>query len=303
MFIGVEIGGTKLQIGVGDVDGNPVGDVQRLKVEPAKGAAGIRSQLTDVLPQTFATLGGRHLIHGLGVGFGGPVDSARGRTITSHQIGGWGDFALVDWFESTFGVPTVLGNDSDLAGLAEAKCGAGRGAKTVVYSNIGSGIGGAFVRDGELYTGQGIGAAEVGHLRIMPGESGKPWKTLEETASGWALDRIARGLLGDASATAADLAHAARSGNLAAAQAWKQAIELWGVALANVATLLCPDRVVLGGGVALQGDFVLDPLRSVFSRNIFPPFAGRCGLVLAELGETMVVQGALLLAAGMAKKS
>ena len=87
-----------------------------------------------------------------------------------------------------------------------------------------------------------------------------------------------------------DLSAAAKAGDHQAKQAWADAVEWWGVAFANVATLLCPDRFVVGGGVALQGDFLLTPLREVFRRNIFPPFADRCSLVLAELGETMVVQ-------------
>jgi glucokinase len=131
---------------------------------------------------------------------------------------------------------------------------------------------------------------------MTPRDPSAPWRTLEEVASGWALDRIARKILGEEAATASDLAHAVRGGNAAAAQAWNQAIEYWGVAFANVATLLCPNRIVVGGGVALQGDSLLQPLRDVFRRNVFAPFVDRSELVLAELGETMVVQGALLLA-------
>jgi glucokinase len=296
MYIGVEIGGTKLQIGVGTADGVLVGDVVRLKVDPAKGAEGIRSQLPDGVRQAlFERRLEMNQIEAIGVGFGGPVDSKAGRTIKSHQIDGWEDFELASWFESIFGVRTRLGNDSDLAGLAEATLGVGRGAETVVYSNIGSGIGGAFIRNGELYTGQGIGATEIGHLRMIASDPGKPWRTLEDLASGWALDRIAQTLLKDKDATAMDLSTAAKAGDQQARLAWADAVECWGVAFANVATLLCPDRFVVGGGVALQGDFLLTPLREVFRRNIFPPFADRCSLALAELGETMVVQGALLL--------
>jgi glucokinase len=297
MFIGVEIGGTKLQIGVGSGDGVLVGDVVRLKVDPAKGAQGIRDQLIcDGLIHAMIQTGLKQSdIEGIGIGFGGPVDSKTGRTIMSHQIDGWEDYPIVEWLQFTFNTKVALGNDSDLAGWAEAKLGAGLGAETVVYSNIGSGIGGAFIRNGELYTGQGIGAAEIGHLRMIASGPGESWRTLEDLASGWALDRVAQSLLNDKNATAMDLSAAAKAGDQQARLAWADAVEWWGVAFANVATLLCPDRFVVGGGVALQGDFLLTPLREVFRRNIFPPFADRCFLALAELGETMVVQGALLL--------
>jgi glucokinase len=298
MYIGVEIGGTKLQIGVGTGDGALVGDVVRLKIDPANGAEGIRSQLPDGVRRTLTEHRlEMNQVEAIGVGFGGPVDSTNGRTIKSHQIDGWEDFELASWFESVFGLRTRLGNDSDLAGLAEATLGAGRGAETVVYSNIGSGIGGAFVRNGELYTGQGIGSMEIGHLRMIASDPGRPWLTLEGLSSGWAMNRIAQTVLNDKSATVQDLAAAAKAGEHQAILAWSDAVEWWGAAFANVATLLCPDRFVVGGGVALQGDFLLTPLREVFRSNIFPPFADRCQLVLAELGESMVVQGALLLAA------
>jgi glucokinase len=297
MLVGVEIGGTKLQVGVGAADGSLHGEILRLDVDPKKHAEGIRAQLATAVAACAAKNGvSVERVARIGVGFGGPVDASAGRIIKSHQIAGWEDFPITEWFEEQFQKPTVLGNDSDLAGWAEALLGAGRGAETVVYSNIGSGIGGAFVRRGDLYTGQGIGAAEIGHLRMAPTQTGSPWKTLEELASGWALDRVAVEVLGTSSATAVGLADAAERGEERALAAWMQAVEWWGVAFANVATLLCPERIVVGGGVALQGDFLLRPLREVFRRNIFPPFADRCDVVLAKLRETMVVQGALLLA-------
>ena len=88
-----------------------------------------------------------------------------GRTIVSHQIDGWQDFPLGDWCRQTLGRPAVLGNDSDLAGLGEARFGAGRGHRIVFYSNVGSGIGGSLVVDGELYRGGRGVASEIGHLR------------------------------------------------------------------------------------------------------------------------------------------
>src|SRR5262249_40941035 len=102
----------------------------------------------------------------------------------------------------------------------------------------------------------------------------------------------------DPTATAGRLAEAAKAGDRQAQMAWSDAVEWWGVAWANVATLLCPNRIVIGGGVALQGDFLMTPLQEVFRRNVFPPFVDRCQLVLAELGEEMVVHGAILLAKG-----
>jgi glucokinase len=250
-----------------------------------------------LVPDTLATLGLQgQQVAGVGIGFGGPVDSQKGRTVTSHQVAGWDDFPLVSWFCDTFGISAVLGNDSDLAGWAEARLGAGRGCSPVVYMNIGSGIGGALVIGGQLYSGQGLGATEIGHLRMKPDTAGN-WLTLEQIASGWALDRLAQTVLGQKAVNARDLIAAAQAGHEQALAAWNQAVEHWSIAIANVITLLCPQRFVLGGGVSLVGDFLLYALRREITKWVFAPFRDACEVVLPELGEEMVVHGAILLAA------
>jgi len=178
MFLGIEIGGTKLQLGVGRGDGSLLVSLERAIVNPARGAEGIREQIERI----GLTLIARHPIDAIGIGFGGPVDRRAGRTITSHQIEGWDDFPLADWCRSLFNLPVVLANDSDSAGTAEARFGAGKGRRVVFYINVGSGIGGALVIDGKPHSG-GLGvAAEVGHLR--PGlAADTPDQTVESLAS------------------------------------------------------------------------------------------------------------------------
>ena len=160
--------------------------------DPHLGAAGICRQITEH---------GRRLIQqygvtAIGIGFGGPVDAANGRTIVSHQVDGWKDYPLASWCQETLGPATLLANDSDCAGLAEARFGAGKGRRIVVYSNVGSGIGGALVIEGELYGGVCGVATEIGHLR--PGlQSDRPDQTLESIASGWAITAAVRARLVD----------------------------------------------------------------------------------------------------------
>ena len=114
----------------------------------------------------------RSQLKGVGIGFGGPVDDATRTVIKSHQIEGWDNFPLADWVSDVVGLPAVLGNDADVAGLAEALHGAGKGLSPIFYITIGSGIGGGFIIDGEIYRGVGRGAAEIGHLPIRrcPGD-------------------------------------------------------------------------------------------------------------------------------------
>jgi len=190
MFLGIEIGGTKLQLGVGSGDGGPLAALERLTVEPSGGAQAIRRQIAEA--------GGR-LIHrygvsAIGIGFGGPVEASSGQTIISHQVDGWKDFQLAQWCRRTFGLPAVVANDSDTAGLAEATFGAGQGHKVVFYANVGSGIGGALVIDGEIYRGGRGMAVEPGHMR--PGlQFDRPDQTVESIASGWAITAAAQARL------------------------------------------------------------------------------------------------------------
>lgn len=192
MYLAIEIGGTKLQLGIGTAQGGPLEELRRLDVDPQQGAEGIRQQIRQVSPELIH----KHHVVTVGIGFGGPVDAVAGRTILSHHVEGWNDFPLAEWCRQTLGVPAVIGNDSDLAGLGEARFGAGQGARIVFYSNVGTGIGGALVIDGRLYRGAGGIASELGHLR--PGlQCEEPDQILESIAAGWGIAAAARALLGE----------------------------------------------------------------------------------------------------------
>jgi glucokinase len=291
LYLGIEIGGTKLQLGIGGGQGPPLAAMERLPVRPELGAEGIRAQLAAAARPLAERFGAT----AVGIGFGGPVDTDSGRTVTSHQIEGWTDFPLAEWCVQTLGLPTLLANDSDSAGLAEARFGAGRGQRVVFYSNVGSGIGGALVIDGQLYQGSGGIASELGHLRPGP-ECDGPQRTVESVSSGWAITAAvqrflaeqgsgkgsgfgaqgsgkgsgfgvrgsgsqgpnsdAAGLLARCGGDPEQLntqaiAAAALSGNRVAAEAIDRACRTYGWALAQMITLLAPGAVVLGGGVSL----------------------------------------------------
>src|SRR5437588_8882470 len=147
-YLGIEIGGTKLQLGVGPGDGTLAG-LWRETVDVAAGPEGIRRQIVAAVPELLARSGVDHShIGGVGIGFGGPVDDATHTVIKSHQIEGWDNFPLADWIGGLVGLPAVLGNDADVAGLAEALFGAGKDVSPGFYITIGLGIGGGLVGGG-----------------------------------------------------------------------------------------------------------------------------------------------------------
>ncbi|MBM4067614.1 MAG: ROK family protein [Planctomycetes bacterium] len=295
MFLGIEIGGTKLQLGIGAGDG-----VLRARwrgdVDVTEGGVGIRRQILDAVPALLTDAKLQHGdLRGIGIGFGGPVDDARRTVIKSHQIEGWENFPLADWISQALGLPAVLGNDADVAGLAEAHHGAGKGLSPIFYITIGSGIGGGFIVDGQIYRGQGRGGAEIGHVHVFDPASRKE-DLLEHVASGWAIGRRASSRSGG-QITAREVGDRARNGDPRALDVLSETCDALWQAIRHVIVLLCPRRIVIGGGVSLMGDPLFRPLRERLAQLDFEPFRGLTDIVPAALGEDVVVHGALTLAA------
>jgi glucokinase len=291
-YLGIEIGGTKLQIGVGPGDGT-LAALWRGTVYPSDGADGIRRQITSAIPELLANSGiARAQLAGVGIGFGGPVDDATHSVIKSHQISRWDGFPLASWITEITDLPAILGNDADVAGLAEALFGAGKDLSPIFYMTIGSGIGGGLVINGEIYRGCGRGAAEIGHLRV-------DWPhpvALEDCASGWGIGQVAQWMLGQ-SWNAEQVADAARRGDGGARDVLDVSLKALAEGLCHVIALLCPRRIVIGGGVSLMGeDLLFKPLRELVAARVFKPFAQCYDIVPAALGEEVVVHGALALA-------
>jgi glucokinase len=310
MFLGIEIGGTKLQVGVGAGAGVLVG-LWRERVDVAAGPEGIRRQIIRAVPELLdKSKIDRAQVRGIGIGFGGPVDDHTHTIIKSHQIEGWDNFPLEKWLSEILGLPAVLGNDADMAGLAEALFGAGKGFSLVFYITIGSGIGGGLIINGEIYRGIGRGAAEIGHLKIRSLD-GQQYLPLEEFSSGWAISdktrhRLQQGEVsrlrrsaggGKLDFTTEQVAQAASQGDALALSVLYDAQSHLADAICHVITLLCPRRIVIGGGVSLMGEKLLfEPLREMVAERVFKPFADCYEIVPAALGEEVVVHGALALA-------
>ena len=317
-LLGIEIGGTKLQLGIGQGDGN-LAALERRQVDPGRGAAGILDQIEAAFPEMIGRAGlTGQPIRAIGIGFGGPVDTPQGRIERSYQVSGWEGFPLADWMRDRFAVPSVVvQNDADTAGLAEARFGSGRGCSPLLYMTVGSGIGGALLIEGQIYRGFGKGAGEIGHLHVPDGAGpAARWIELEQAASGWAIAQAAQdharrrrrlspadGIVRERAAgdpdriTATLVAQAAREGDAVSASILARAHAAVAFALVQAIVLLAPRRIVIGGGVSLIGEEGwFEPIRRLVDRQVFTPFRGGFDIVPASLGEEVVVHGALALA-------
>lgn len=193
--IGVEIGGTKLQLAVGQGQSAEFYKFWRGQVAADAGAAAIRERIKQAIPELLQQAGlDRQQIAGFGIAFGGPVDAAGGITLISHQVEGWENFPIRDWVQSELGWPSTLQNDADSAALAESQFGAGQGCDPCMYTTIGSGMGGGLIIGGKIFRGSGAGALEIGHLRPgqLPRHLPLGGETVEDIASGFGMTQRAK---------------------------------------------------------------------------------------------------------------
>lgn len=311
-ILGVEIGGTKLQLAVGTTNGEIL-DKKTERVNPKDGGAGIRQWLKDNIPAFISSIESTHgRIAAIGCGFGGPINSREGRVLKSIQIDGWQDFPIKAWFQDTFLLSTTVENDSNAAAWGEYQQGAGSGCNNFFYTNMGSGVGGGFVLEGKLYDGQGFGAGEFGHTYVpdwTSNSSGAAQK-IENLCSGWAIETRLRqpGYVPETSelyrhfsgkltkVTTRDLADSAKRGDRFSCHEIDQVAYSMGLGLANVLSLTNVERIAIGGGVSKMGDLLLDPIRTYTEQFAFVSSQGRYEIRQAALSDDVVVVGAILLA-------
>jgi glucokinase len=298
-YLGIEIGGTKLQIVTGDGSAKILAR-HRLAVDPAHGGDGIRRQIETTLAKILPAAKPA----AIGVGFGGPVDWRTGRINRSHHIEGWTGFDLGQWLQNLAHAPVFVDNDANVAALGEAAHGAGRGANPVFYVTLGSGVGGGLVVDGRIYHGATPGEAEIGHVRLD-----RDGTILESRCSGWAVDAKIRALkttdptsllckltVAQSGGEAIHLTAALQQNDAAAQRILRETAADLAFGLSHVVQLFHPEIIILGGGLSLVGE----PLRAAVAAALRPlvmeAFAPGPRVCLAALGEDVVPVGALELA-------
>jgi len=310
MILGVEIGGTKLQVVLGDEAGK-ISERRKLQVDPAKGAAGIRQQIEQAV---LALTQGRRVAR-VGVGFGGPVDWKTGRICVSHHVEGWSEFDMSGWLSQVAGAPVVVENDANVAALGEALRGTGVGFNPVFYVTLGSGVGGGLVVDGRVYHGAKPGEAEMGHVRLD-----RKGTIVEKRCSGWAVDARIRKLSakepgsllaklvaqGEQSRTsghssravggeARHLVPALEQGDPVAKRLLQEIAEDLAFGLSHAVHLFHPEIIILGGGLSKVGEPLRAGVESELPRFMMEAFLPGPRVALAALGEDAVPVGALLL--------
>lgn len=298
-YVGLDVGGTFLKAGL--VDG--AGAVLERRREPIVAADG-----QALLAQLAAVARGFGATRAVGVGLPGFVDRRSGIVHGVPNLRALEGIGLARELRDRVGVPTAADNDANAAALAEAWQGAGRGADSVLMLTLGTGVGAGLVLGGRVWTGRSGYAGEFGHLQVK--RDGQPcgcgsWGCLETEVgvAGWVRRaEAAREAAGDGTALAGvrldpeQIVAAAVAGDGAALSVVDESAELLGIAVAFAINLLNLERVVIGGGVAAAGDFLLGRIREQARRRTFPQLFDDAEIVPAALGGDAGVVGAARLA-------
>ena len=217
-----------------------------------------------------------------GIGVPGLYDPRTGATRFLVNIAGpWDGYPVAGPVAAVLGVPVVLINDARAFGLAELRLGAGRGASSMVGLTLGTGVGGVIAVDGKVHQGHDGTAGEIGHQTIDPdgplcncGNHG----CLEAFAR---ADRIAEAC---GTATAEEAVERARNGDATAVEGLRRVGRYLGIGIGNMISVISPDRVVVGGGIAAPGDLLLDEARAEIRRRVLTTSVDEVEIVTAELG-------------------
>lgn len=294
-YLGLDFGGTKLAVGLADESGR----LLARRRAPTNGEGGPEAALAT-MRALVAELGQPGLdLAGVGVSFGGPVTPDRQRSLVSHHGPGWENYPLVDRIQANWPVPVEMDNDANAAALGEARFGAARGYRNVLYLTVSTGIGGGIVLDGHLYRGARGLAGEVGHTVVAPdgplcpcGKRG----CVEALAAGPMIARAYAEKAGlSAPPTAEEVFQRAANDDPLARIVLDRAIDGLGLGIANAINLLDPDVVVIGGGVSNAGDALFVPLRAAVHRYAEPSPPDAVRIVPAALGDAVGILGAIAL--------
>jgi glucokinase len=314
---GFDIGGTKIAVSVGTRSGR----ILRKKVFFSGKSIRIKESIDQIQPVLSELLKKvkitkRDLL-GIGVAAPGAIDPNRERILKSPNLPAWEKVPLRRLLTRAFQIPIWLENDANAAALGEQYFGLGRGINDFIYVTVSTGIGSGIVANGFLLRGASGMAGEVGHMTIVPagllcpcGKKG----CLEAYASGTAIANHTRQLLKQGlksrffkniplkKITGQLVGEAARAKDPVAIQARLTAADFLGIGLANLINVLNPKRIILGGGVTENLDYIWTPMMKALKREAWPISLRACQVVKSKLGKKVGDLGAIAIILDAARR-
>lgn len=286
--IGIDLGGSAIKLGRYDAQGNCHQSLSVSTPQPATPEA-VLTVLLEHISQISINV---NSLVGIGIGLPGPVDASGRISKIAINLKDWQDIPLADWLEAKTGLPVVMANDANCAGLGEAWLGAGRRFQNLIVLTLGTGVGGAIILNGELFVGHRGAAGELGLITLNPdgpacnsGNSG----SLEQYVSVQAVRR-------ETGLEPAQVAAKAEAGDVAAIQYWQQYGRWLGAGLANLIYVLTPEAIIIGGGISAGAALFLPTAQAEIEHRVLESSRQGLEILVAELGNQAGAIGAAKLA-------
>ena len=285
--IGIDLGGTAIKLGRFRKDGTCLQSLSVATPQPATPTAVVNSMV-----EAITQLNSDRQAIAIGVGTPGPTDATGRIAKVAINLTGWHDVPLAEMLEAKTGCPTVIANDANCAGLGEAWLGAGRRFRNLILLTLGTGVGGAIILDGKLFTGHRGAAGELGLITLNPDgptcNSGNRG-SLEQYVSVQAIRRRT-------GKEPAQLGVLAKEGDPFALEFWQSYGCELGAGLASLIYVLTPEAIVIGGGVSASAEFFFPAALAEIEQRVLPSSRVGLQLLVAQLGNQAGMVGAAKLA-------
>jgi glucokinase len=309
LFIGVDLGGTNMQIGVVSTGAKLVSSAKR-KTKAGEGPEAVIGRLIEGIEE--ACEGAKvdpGKLAGVGIGAPGVIDAKTGVVLEAVNLV-WRNVPLGKILKDRFKTEIVIDNDVNVAVYGENKLGAGNNARNLLGVWLGTGVGGGLILDGKLWHGDFNSGAEIGHMTMFPGNP-PGYRSFEQNCSRKSVVEALVRLIesnhrsslpemvdGDLSQIKSKVvAKAYEAGDPLTVEVVDKAAELIGIQIASVVTLLSLGRVVLGGGLTeAVGEPLVDRIRETTRAHVFPDLAKKVDVVATKLLDDAGVLGSALLA-------
>lgn len=309
-ILGIDIGGTTVKIGIVNEDGN-IHSKWEIPTNIENQGASIAKDIWSSVQVKLATLKiENESLQGIGIGAPGFIDEETGLVYKAVNIG-WENFDLANQFRELADLPVYVANDANVAALGENWVGAGNQANNLIAVTLGTGVGGGIIANGAMISGENGTAGEIGHITIDPegyecncGNRG----CLETITSATGMVRQAMALIEkhpeseltvhynkQGSITTKDIFDLANQGDQLSEQIIHHTADVLGFAISNIAVVVNPSKILIGGGVSQAGESFISQIETQFRKYALPRVSEICEFKVAELGNDAGMIGAAYL--------
>ena len=301
-YIGIDIGGTKCAVTLGEWENQEIKIRSRHEVSTKSTPTDTFDALAPVIEKWTA----KFAIRSAGISCGGPLDANSGMIISTPNLSeNWHGFDVVSYVKSRFGLKAKLENDANASAVAEWKFGAGKGVKNLVFMTFGTGLGAGLILDGKLYSGTNGNAGEIGHVRLEPsGPIGyNKAGSAEGFCSGGGIRRLAqirareKGVCFDENITTKIIFEKARSGDEFYLSVVHESAEKFARVVSLLIDLFNPEIIVAGGVFMRNYDLFMPIIAPLVEKESLTDSYMACKILPSKIGENIGDYAALAIAA------